>query len=456
MDSCGEGLAFALRCVKAGHAVRLYLAPTANSSIGVGFKGVEKVTNWLTSVKWADLILPTGNHEFMPALDRVRAGGAKVFGPSSRSSQLEIKRQAGMKLFEDHGIEVPEYKTFATLEAAEAHVKKIEERFVFKTLGDEDDKSLSYCAKTPADLIARIQHWQRIGLKLRGPCMLQKFIEGTEFAISGWLGKEGFLSPFCENFERKKLMAGDVGPNTGEMATVMKYVAASRLADTVLKPLEAPLRALGHLGDVDVNCIIDADGKAWPLEWTARCGWPSFNIQCALHRGDPAEWMLEACNGKDTLEVSPRVAMGVVVTQPDFPYSERTKAETDGIPIYGVTDQNAPYLWPQSVKRVPQPVMKDGHVEMAPTWTSAGDYLLVATGTGETVELAARRAYATVRELHVPDMIYRNEAHEKVIEVLPRLQRLGYAREFLADHSPGRLSERTFESVAEEHSPLPA
>lgn len=432
MDSCGEGLAFALRCVKAGHAVRLYLSTTANKTIGDGFKGVQKVSDWLTSVKWADVIVPTGNHEFMPALDRVRAAGAKVFGPSAKSAQLEIKRSVGLKLLEERGIEVPPYKTFASLDAAEAHVRKTEERFVFKTMGDEDDKSLSYCSRTPADMIARIQHWKRIGLTLRGPCMLQKFIEGTEFAVSGWMGRDGFLPHFTENFERKKLMAGDIGPNTGEQGTVVKYVASSRLADQVLKPLEGDLVKVGHLGDIDVNCIIDEKGKAWPLEWTARCGWPSFNIQNALHRGDPVEWMRDACMGKSTLDVSPRVALGVVVTQPDFPYSERTKAETDGIPIYGVTRENERHLWPQSVKRVPQPVMQDGRLAVSPTWTSAGDYLIIVTGTGDTLDEASRRAYGTVKELHIPDMIYRNELARKVMEVLPRLQALGYAREFRA------------------------
>lgn len=440
MDSVGEGLAFALRCVKAGHAVRLYLSPTANQSIGSGFKGLQKVTDWVTSVKWADLILPTGNHEFMSALDRVRASGAKVFGPSAKSAALEIKRATGLQLLEARGIEVPEYKTFPSLDAAEAYVRKTEGRYVFKTMGDEDDKSLSYCSKTPADMVARIQHWKRIGLTLRGPCMLQKFIEGIEFAVSGWMGKDGFLPHFCENFERKKFLSGDLGPNCGESGTVIKYVASSKLADQVLKPLEADLVKLGHLGDIDVNCIIDDHGKTWPLEWTARCGWPSFNIQNALHRGDPAQWMRDACMGKSTLEVSPRVALGIVVAQPDYPYSERTKAATDGIPIYGVTAENERHLWPQAMKRMPQPVMKDGKLETASTWTSAGDYVLVVTGTGDTVEEAARRAYGTTKELHIPDVIYRNDLEKKVVEVIPELNRLGYAREFRARYGGETLA----------------
>ena len=360
LDSVGEGLALALRCIHAGHAVRLWLAEDNNPTTGEGFKGLERVKNWLTSVKWADLVIPTGNHDFMPKLDSLRKVGIRVFGPTVKSAALEIERAQGMAFFEKCGIEVPEFEQFNSLSEAEAHVRKTAERYVFKTLGDEDDKSLSYVGKTPADMIARLQRWQKLGMNPKGPVMLQQFIEGQEFAVSQWMGSEGFIGKPNENFEHKKLLSGNCGPNCGEAGTVLKYVEKSKLAAEVLHPLEDELVKLGHLGDVDVNCIIDEKGKAWPLEFTCRLGWPAANILWASHKGDPVEWMLEACEGRDALEVSPQVACGIVIAQPDYPYSKKTKAEVDGIPIYGVTKQNEKHLAPQAVKVAPQPVMKDG------------------------------------------------------------------------------------------------
>lgn len=430
MDSVAEGLAFALRCVKAGHAVRMYLSPSANKTAGDGFKGVEKVSEWQTSVNWADLIVPTGNHDFMPALDRARKFGAAVFGPSAKSAALEIDRAAGMKFLKDRGIDVPAYKTFKTLDDAAAHVKKTGERYVFKTLGDEDDKSLSYCAKSAADMLARIERWKKLGMKLSGPCMLQEFIEGIEFAVSAWMGAGGFVGEPNENFEHKKLLSGDCGPNCGEAGTVLAYTEKSKIFELVLKPLEDVLVDLGHLGGVDVNCIIDEKGKAWPLEFTMRLGWPAFNIMCALHQGDPAHWMLDACHGEDTLEVSHKVAVGVVLAQPDYPYSNLTKKETDGIPIYGVTDKNKQYIAPQSVKVVSMPHMDGEKLTEKPTWASAGDYLAVVTGSGRTVKQASERAYATLKELHVPDGMWRDDIGEGLKEKIPKLHALGFATGF--------------------------
>jgi phosphoribosylamine-glycine ligase len=122
MDSVGEMLPFCIRCIKAGHSVRLYLSGKNHPETADGFRGLEKVDNWLPSVKWADLIVPSGNHLFLAKLDSLR--DARIFGPTVASADLEIQRQKGMKFFEDHDIDVPEYKTFKTLDEAESRTKK--------------------------------------------------------------------------------------------------------------------------------------------------------------------------------------------------------------------------------------------------------------------------------------------------------------------------------------------
>jgi phosphoribosylamine--glycine ligase len=430
MDSVGEGLAFALRCAKAGHEVRLWIHKSANAELGRGFKEVTLVEQWLPSARWADLVLPTGNHLFLQKFEQLRKGGVKVFGPSEESAALEIKRAFGMKFFEVHGIEVPTYKQFADLSAAEAHVRKSEGRFVFKTLGDEEDKSLSYVGKSPADLIARLQRWQRLGMNPKGPVMLQEVIEGVEVGVSRWMGSDGWVGPYNENFEHKKLLSGNCGPNCGEAGTVQKYVDTSALGAEVLGPLEDALVKMGHLGDVDVNCIVDDRGQAWPLEFTMRLGWPAFNIQAATHSGDPCQWMLDACNGKETLRTIGKIACGVVIAQPDYPFSHKTAEELAGIPIYGVSKANEQYLWPQAVQRMKLPDMEGDKVVERDIWGTAGDYLMVVTGTGKTVRQATTRAYDTVKEIKVPDMIYRDDIGEKLEEEIPKLQTHGFATEF--------------------------
>lgn len=428
-DCVGEGLAFALKCVEAKHKVRLYLDPDNNPTTGDGFAGVEKISNWVASVKWADVVFVTGNHKFIERLDALKKRGIKIFAPSKESTSLEINRGKGMKFLEKHGIQVPEYQEFKTLADAEAHVRKTEQRFVFKTLGDEDDKSLSYCSKSPADMIARLQRWQRLGMNPEGSVMLQEFIPGTEFAVSRWMGAKGFIGLYNENFEHKKLLSGNAGPNCGEAGTVQKYVDQSQIGDEVLAPLEKALVEMGHLGDIDVNCIVDEHGQAWPLEFTCRPGWPAFNIMLMEHE-DPVEWMLDACNGKDTLKCKTDVACGIVLAQPDYPYSKATKKEVADIPIYGIRKGNKAHIQPQSVKVSKQPTMDGDKVVEKPIWSTTGDYLMVVTGLGDTVKQACARAYKTVSQIEVPDMIYRDDIGEKLKKEIPILHNQGYALEF--------------------------
>jgi phosphoribosylamine---glycine ligase len=432
LDSVGEGLALALRAAKAGHDVRIWFGKDCHPDVGDGFGEIARVPEWLSSIKWADLVIPTANHQYTAKFDQLRRAGVKVFGPSVQSAALEVKRGLGMEFFKLHGIEVPPWQEFKSLEAAEEHARANETRYVFKTLGDEEDKSLSYVAQSPADMVARLQRWQRLGLNPKGPVMLQEVIDGTEIGVARWMGTEGWVGPIEENFEFKKLLSGNCGPNCGEAGTVLKYLkAGSKLFDAVLAPLEEPLRALGHLGCVDVNCIVDRAGRAWPLEFTMRLGWPAFNLELAAHQGDPVQWMYDACAGKDTLKASPKVIAGVVLAQPDYPYSRRPPEETVDIPIYGVTAENEPYLYPQSLKRTPMPDMVAGTVQNVPTWATCGDYVLVVTGTGRTVHQAAMRAYDTLAQLKLADGIYRDDIGEKLAEEIPTLQAHGYATDFL-------------------------
>lgn len=432
VDQDAVALAFALRCVKAGHAVRWFIKPdkSNNQRTGDGFKGIQKISNWLSSVKWADLIWCANNSDYIPKLDSLRKEGVNYFGPSKMSADLEIKRAEGMKFLEKNKIEVPSFKQFASLAEAEAHVRKTEERFVFKTLGDNEDKSLSYVSKDPADMIARLQRWQKLNMNPKGPVMLQEFIEGIEFAVSGWMGKKGFVGLPNENFEHKKLLSGNAGPNCGETGTIMKYVNGSALAESVLFPLEKALVKMGHMGDIDVNCIIDKKGKAWPLEFTMRPGWPAFNIMLAEHKGDPAQWMLDACQGKDTLDVSPQVACGIVLGIPDFPFSRTDMEEREGTPIYGVTEKNKQFIAPEGVKMEKLPQMEGKKVVEKEMWVSTDNCLGVVTGLGKTVKQACERAYATVKELSASDMMWRDDIGESLEKSLPELQKNGYAKEF--------------------------
>ena len=426
VDADGVGLDFALRSADAGHAVKLFIRPSNGERDKTGDGLVEKVPEWEKWAQWADLIIPTMNTFYLDRFDALRKYGYPIFGPSKESARLEIERSFGMEAFRKHGIEVPPYKMFRTLDDAERYCWKADKRLVFKTLGSEEDKSLSYVGKDPADMINMIRSWKKRGMKLKGSCMLQDFISGIEFGVSAWMGKDGFLKPRGENIEHKKLMSGEYGPATGEMGTVMWYANRSKISKQVLDPLEGYLKSLGHLGDMDVNCIVDEKGKAWPLEFTARLGWPAFWIMTSQH-AEPCQWMLDALNGRDTLKVSEEIFTGLLMCQPRFPNKGGRKDEFTGIPIQGITQENwsdIHLIGAMAGKGVK--MEKDKPLE-ADSFLTTSEYVLCASASGDTVKKSRKAAYKVIEQVSVPNALVRDDVGEEFEKNLPELQKHGYA-----------------------------
>lgn len=220
-----------------------------------------------------------------------------------------------------------------------------------------------------------------------------------------------------------------ISGNTGEQGTVLRVVRNSKLADMVLAPMEEDLADEGYVGYVDVNCIIDASGKPWPLEFTMRPGWPTFNIQQALQKGDVAEWMLDLCEGRDARNFRlNEVAVGVVMSIPDYPYSHVTRKDVVGVPLYGVTTEILPWLHPCEMMYDLVPKEIGGAIVEAPAWVSAGDYILVATGCEPTIEGAREKCYEVLKSIQMPNSpMWRSDVGEKLKRELPKIQKKGFA-----------------------------
>jgi phosphoribosylamine--glycine ligase len=362
-----------------------------------------------------------------------RHEGVAVCGATVESAEWELDRTIGMEMLQENGIEVPAYQEFNNYDDAIRYVKRQDRAFVSKPSGDAD-KALSYVAQSPTDLIYMLERWKKNG-KLKGPFILQEKIEGVEMAVGGWIGPGGWNEGWCENFEFKKLCTGNLGCATGEQGTVLRYVRSSKLAKQVLTPLTDDIRRTGHVGYVDVNCIIDDKGQPWPLEFTMRPGWPTYNIQQCLHEGDCCEWLMALTDGTDTgRPVMDTTALGVVLSVPDYPYSHLTRKEVVGIPVYGITPETMEHVHPCEMMECEAP-QEDGR--RGKCLGTAGDYVLVMTAVGATVRHAQREVYRRLNSLTVPNSpMWRTDIGDRLKKELPLLQKHGYAKGMSYQQTP--------------------
>ncbi len=418
----GTGVDISVRAQNAGHDVRYWLPITRGGNLRPYGDGLlSKPKDWKSSMDWADLIILTGNNKYADELADYFGKGYPIFGTNAKAAALELDRGVGQEVLSQGGIQTIPYKIVDSVAEGIGYILKTKKGYAMKPWGGDSNSSMTHVAKDANDAIFTLKRWQREGL-FKGQLMMQELVEGVEIGISGWFGPEGWLSVIEESFEHKKFLTGDLGENTGEMGTVIRHVQKSKLFDVVLKPLTEYLHLCRYVGDCSVNCIIDYAGKVHPLEFTMRLGWPDFCIRQALVKGDPVQWMVDLMCGKDTFEVSDKIAVGVVMVHGDFPKCKDPMGAWAGFPIYGA-EEGVCY---QQVM-VDEVYQVGGKAEMLCT---AGVYPLVVTGTGTTVRAAAKQAYQAVGLIDWPSNVgYRTDIGKRLKKDLPLLQKHGFATE---------------------------
>lgn len=431
IDATGCSLSFALRCQYAGHKVRAFIRNNkdgSRSEIGNGL--IERVPDWESHMKWADLIFCTDNTFYIYGLERYRDQGYPIVGPSIDTNRWEQERDYGEKILNKAGIETIPSQTFKNYDDAMKFVMANPDRkFVSKPIGD-GAKDLSYVAKTSKEMLYMLQKWKKTNA-YKGEFIIQEFRKGIEFAVGGWFGPGGFNKYWTESWEHKKLFPSELGVATGEQGTVVRKTKESKLAIEMLKPLEDMLHGLNYTGYIDVNCIIDKTGRANPLEFTMRPGWPLFNIEQSLHTCDPAEWLLDLVNGKDSLTVTKNIATGVVITLPDYPFEGKSKKDNSGFPMWGLTMEDACRdIHFGDVKWGKGPELINGKLQETPMFVTAGEYVCTVVGKGRTIEDSKEDCYERIKnKIYIPNSIqYRDDIGEKVQKNLDELQSYGYAQ----------------------------
>jgi phosphoribosylamine---glycine ligase len=401
----------------AGHIVKVFVRKFDARTRPIGKGLVDLVPDWRQWMLWSDVVILEGNGVWMSEMDTWRDRGCLIIGGNAESASWELDRKKGMEVFRKAGIPIPEFREFTDYDTAISYVERRGEVYYSKPCSDTADKSLSAKTGIPEDPSWMLRKWKKKHGRPPCPFLLQEGIDGVEFAVGRWFGPAGFAHGIEENFEHKRFCAGDVGPNTGEMGTVMRYVSRSKLASLVLDPLEQMLARIGYVGNVDVNCIVDKAGNAWPLEFTMRLGWPAFNIETDLFVEDPILFFHMLGSGENTrgAHKMDEVAVGVVMAIPPYPQSPRDYEEVVGVPLHGAPETG----W--------HPCEMQAGLGDEP-YSSAGTYVGISAGTGQSVQKAARVAYKSLRQISMPTSpFYRIDIGQKLKKELPKLQEHGFA-----------------------------
>ena len=393
-----------IRLQEEGCKVKYYIDDKDEREVSDGF--VEKVNSWEEWKGWADVIV-FDDSDFGSIAESLRKEGKAVIGGTVYTDKLEMNREFGSSEMASAGLSHLPSWHFDSFDSAAKFVKDNPERYVVKPNGSaQTEKVLSFIGQEDdgLDVLTILEHYKRGWASKIKSFQVQKFAQGVEVAVGAYFNGKEFVGPCCVNFEHKRLFNGDIGPTTGEMGTSMFWCDGGGLFQETLFKMKSRLAQAGYIGYFDVNCIANSRG-IYPLECTSRFGMPTLSIQMEGILSPMGEFLHElAKGGTPALKVKKGFQVGVVVAVPPFPFEDPKtfkKYCEDSIVLFKKPMKEG--LWPADVK------LTDGQ------WRLSGHtgYVMVVTGSGQTMADARSEAYSRLKNIVIPNMFYRTDIGER-------------------------------------------
>jgi phosphoribosylamine---glycine ligase len=411
----------AWQVIKEGHEARYYIKDEENQDIADGF--VPKVDNWQENISWADVIVFDDVLGHGKYAQQLRKEGKLVIGGTEYSDMLEDDRSFGQEELKKAGINILPYREFHDFDEAIQYVEEKPGKYVIKPSGEAQNiKRMLFVGEEEdgKDVMEVLEAYKKVSSDNIQVFQMQKRVTGVEVAVGAFFNGKSFVYPININFEHKKLFPGQIGPSTGEMGTAMYWGGTNRIFNQTLLKLEGRLKQEGYVGYIDINCIVNSSG-IYPLEFTARFGYPTIFIQQEGINMPIADFLFGLANGTmSEFKVKKGFQVGVRIVVPPYPFNDEDTFER--------YSNNATILFKK--------VNYDGiHIEDVKNvdgqWLVAGTsgVVMVVVGAGQTMKQAQAQVYSRVKNIIIPNMYYRTDIGDRWFEDSDKLHTWGYLRE---------------------------
>ena len=282
--------------------------------------------------------------------DRLRAEGRLVVGPSAAAAQLEASKVFAKEVMLAAGVPTAASRAFTDLAAALAYVDRHPEPLVVKASGLAGGKGAVVCSTR-----AEGRHAVRAMLELGqfGPAgrtvVIEAFLHGEEISVLALTdGRDVELLPVAQ--DHKRLLEGDLGPNTGGMGAYSPVALATpellaRVQRDVIDPTLIQMQRQGtpFSGVLYAGLMIDSAGAPWVVEFNCRLGDPEAQVVLPLVSGGLTDAFLNIAQGKApvALKARPGAAVTTVLAARGYPDAPEKGAEVviperlpDGVMVF--------------------------------------------------------------------------------------------------------------------------
>lgn len=339
-------------------------------------------------------------------VDRFRAEGLPIFGPTRHAAQIETSKTFAKQLMNDAGVPTARALTFTDAARARGAVRELGTPVVIKASGLAAGKGVIIC-ETLDDADRAIEGMlveRNFGIA-GSEVLVEEFMDGEELSFFAITNGE-WLVPLPPAQDHKRLLEGDRGPNTGGMGayapvSLLSADAEQTIVNEIFRPTLDALRArhAPFTGLLYAGLMLTRDGPK-VVEFNCRFGDPETEALLPILSGKPSllELMIAAATN------APAPASSVV--RPPEGYAVTTVLASAGYPETprtgdAITIPSAPedvLVFHAGTKRRP-----DGSL------VTNGGRVLAITGCAPTFEEAQRKSREFASRVHFEGKQFRGD-----------------------------------------------
>jgi len=375
-----------------------------NIAVGVddisGIKKAVKEKNIDLVIVGPELPLTLGLVDALEGLDCL------VFGPTKAAAEIEGSKNFAKEIMQSAGIPTAGYRLFTSAVEAKRSIADhpFAKSVVIKADGLASGKGV-FIVDNSADAEAAID--SVFGDLGSDKVVIEDFLEGVEASFIVATDGERIV-PLAPSHDYKRLLDGQLGPNTGGMGTVSPtpHLSAAH-QEWVIKNVMAPainqLASIGRpfCGFLYAGLMIPENGLPMVLEFNARLGDPETQVILRRMDSDLLKLILQLLDKGsqiDPVEWKSQVAVCVVMAAAGYPEKPR---KGDLIDLSAVSENESVVIFHAGT------TMDSGGKIL-----SAGGRVLNVTSLAENVSVARDEVYSACAEIVFPGSHYRRDIGE--------------------------------------------
>ena len=420
----GREHALAWKLAQSVKVKNIYVAPgNGGTALDGRFKNIP-ITDVVELRVWAEvnkiLVTVVGPEGPLAAgvVDEFRKHGLRIFGPTQAAAQLESSKAFSKAFMKRHGIPTADYDTFSEPVAAHAYIDQMGAPIVIKADGLAAGKGV-VVAMTLAEAHEAVDFMlldNTLGVTHNeggARVVIEEFLVGEEASFIVLCDGKNVLA-LATSQDHKRLLDGDLGPNTGGMGAyspapvVTPDVHARAMREIILPTIRGMEKdGIPYTGFLYAGLMIGADGHAKTLEFNCRMGDPETQPILMRLKTELVDVMMAATepglHGRldhIELEWDRRTALGVVMAAHGYPMNPRKGDAITGLP----KDSDDAVVFHAGTTLI------DGELQ------TSGGRVLCVTVLADNVRQAQQRAYEVAHRINFSGAQYRSDIGYRAVK----------------------------------------